>query len=93
MVAGTWVTVELGDARDPVLGGLQAQEPLGSQHGDLQELVFIGTDLDAAALRGALEWALLTPKETRAGAALWKRLDDPFPEWDRGIDPHSLHDH
>lgn len=52
-----------------------------------QELVFIGTQLDAQALKAALTGCLLRPKETAPAA-------DPFPAWDTyGIDETCEHEH
>jgi G3E family GTPase len=46
-----------------------------------QELVFIGTRLDASALRSQLDAALLTEAELAQGPDGWKTLHDPFPTW------------
>jgi G3E family GTPase len=54
------------------------QEPWGDRR---QELVFIGVEVDEAALRKRLEAALLTPKELEAGPSRWAKLKDPFPAW------------
>lgn len=52
-----------------------------------QELVFIGTHLDAEALRAALTGCLM--REGEAPAA-----DDPFPAWDTyGFDESCEHEH
>ncbi|MFI9270871.1 GTP-binding protein [Kitasatospora sp. NPDC052896] len=53
-----------------------------------QELVFIGTELAADALRTALTGCLLDEAEHAAGPRAWVGLDDPFPAWD----PHDHHD-
>jgi G3E family GTPase len=45
-----------------------------------QELVFIGTNLPQAAIRGALDQCLVGP-ETGFDAELSQRLSDPFPDW------------
>ncbi len=47
-----------------------------------QELVFIGTALDEAAIRSRLDGALLTDREMTAGPNRWRRFSDPLPEWD-----------
>ncbi len=54
------------------------QEPWGDRR---QELVFIGVELDEAALRAKLDAALLTKKELEAGPKSWRKLRDPFPAW------------
>lgn len=54
------------------------QDPWGDRR---QELVFIGVDLDEAALRAKLDMALLTKKELAAGPKSWRKLRDPFPAW------------
>ena len=59
------------------------QEPWGDRR---QELVFIGVELDEAALRAKLDAALLTKKELALGPEGWRALRDPFPEWsDDGV--------
>jgi G3E family GTPase len=55
-----------------------------------QELVLIGTDLDADAWRGKFDACLLTDEEWAQGPEGWKRFSDPFPSWD--IEEHT-HDH
>lgn len=55
-----------------------------------QELVLIGTDLDADAWRGKFDACLLSDEEWAQGPEGWKRFSDPFPSWD--IDEHT-HDH
>jgi G3E family GTPase len=46
-----------------------------------QELVFIGVNLDEAALRGALDACLLTDAEMDLGPERWAFFEDPFPAW------------
>jgi G3E family GTPase len=51
--------------------------------GDRQiELVFIGIDMDEAAIRARLDRCVLTPKEFEQGFDRWARMPDPLPEWD-----------
>jgi len=54
------------------------QEPWGDRR---QELVFIGVEMEEAALRAKLDAALLTRRELALGAKRWARLRDPFPAW------------
>jgi len=51
-----------------------------------QELVFIGTRLDEAALRGVLDAALVGP-ETGFDPASAAHLVDPFPPWQAALHP------
>jgi G3E family GTPase len=53
-------------------------EPWGDRR---QELVFIGVDLDEAALRARLDLALLTDEEWARGPTQWAQFEDPFPPW------------
>jgi hypothetical protein len=51
-------------------------------YGDRQnELVFIGTGIDRAALEAAFHHCVLTDRELAAGAEGWQAFDDPFPDW------------
>ncbi len=54
------------------------QEPYGDRR---QEIVFIGTGMDEAALRAALGACLLDAAEMAEGHAAWAALPDPFPAW------------
>lgn len=46
-----------------------------------QELVFIGMQMDEAALRRQLDAALLTDKEMALGPQGWQFFSDPVPAW------------
>ncbi len=48
-----------------------------------QEIVFIGTDMDEAAIRRRLDSCLVGPGDEMQVKA-WKKLKDPFPAWKRG---------
>ena len=52
----------------------------------LHEVVFIGREMDRAAIEQAWKSMHLNDKETRKGAAGingWRDLSDPFPQWQR----------
>jgi hypothetical protein len=53
-------------------------EPWGDRR---QEIVFIGAGMREAALRAALDAALLTDAEMARNARTWARFEDPFPVW------------
>ncbi|MER5211914.1 GTP-binding protein [Streptomyces sp. NPDC002838] len=71
-------------------GAVARFEPSAARDPDApyaQELVFIGTQLDAEALKAALTDCLMRPNETAPAA-------DPFPAWDTyGIDEACEHEH
>jgi G3E family GTPase len=48
-----------------------------------QELVFIGREMDQAALRSALDACLVGTEEARFDAEAYRTLSDPFPAWRR----------
>eukprot|EP00879_Flechtneria_rotunda_P023271 GHRR01024614.1.p1 GENE.GHRR01024614.1~~GHRR01024614.1.p1 ORF type:complete len:181 (-),score=34.36 GHRR01024614.1:241-783(-) len=55
------------------------------QWGDrCQELVWIGINMDEAAIRRMLDACLLTDEEMALGPKGWAMLDDPLPPWDVG---------
>jgi G3E family GTPase len=53
-------------------------EPYGDRR---QEMVFIGVDMDEAAIRRSLDACLLTDAEMKGGPKAWAKLSDPFPVW------------
>lgn len=55
------------------------QEPHGDRR---QELVFIGIELDQAAVTRQLDACLLTPAEMDGGIESWQKFSDPFPRWE-----------
>jgi G3E family GTPase len=46
-----------------------------------QELVFIGINLDEAAVRAGLDACLLSDEEWQLGVTGWRTFNDPFLEW------------
>ena len=55
-------------------------EPYGDRY---QELVFIGQNMDQAAIEADLRQCQLSDAEMRRGMAAWRSLPDPFPRWQR----------
>ncbi|WP_323750394.1 zinc metallochaperone GTPase ZigA [Marinobacter sp.] len=54
-------------------------EPFGDMR---QELVFIGQNIDQAAVTRELDECLLDEQQLLAGKAFWQTLNDPFPVWE-----------
>jgi G3E family GTPase len=55
------------------------EKPWGDRR---QELVFIGHEMDRAAIEAGLEAALLTDAEVALGARGWARFPDPIDRWE-----------
>jgi G3E family GTPase len=49
-----------------------------------QELVFIGRNMDRAAIEAGLKTALLTDAEVALGMRKWRKFTDPFDAWEMG---------
>jgi G3E family GTPase len=61
---------ELDERWDPLVGDR------------INELVFIGVDMDEAALRATLDACIVTPAEFEQGFDAWRRFPDPLPQWE-----------
>lgn len=53
-------------------------EPYGDR---MQELVFIGVEMDRESIERGLEECLLSDAEMKVGPKAWKRYEDPFGVW------------
>jgi G3E family GTPase len=56
------------------------KEPYGDR---ISEVVFIGANMDRAAVEKTWKAAQLTHTEHRKGVKQWAQLPDPFPSWER----------
>jgi G3E family GTPase len=56
------------------------QLPYGDR---INEVVFIGCDMDRHEIEQAFNRTRLTYTETRKGMQYWRTLSDPFPDWSR----------
>lgn len=59
---------------DPIVGDRQT------------EIVFIGVDMDEAAIRARLDSCVVTGREFEKGPKKWAHFRDPLPEWDLSCD-------
>ncbi|MYN40442.1 GTP-binding protein [Duganella sp. FT109W] len=66
-------------------GKIASVEPVGrwaEPYDDrFNEVVFIGQNLDRAAIEEAFSYCVLTDGEAAAGEAVWQHYPDPFPPW------------
>jgi len=68
-------------------GKIASLEPVGQwaepydDNDRVNEVVFIGRNMDRAAIEDAFSRCVLTAAEQAAGVAAWRRFPDPFPEW------------
>jgi G3E family GTPase len=78
-----WLATRIGVAGEwSTAGGVIHVGPAGAWWDEPgQELVFIGIDLDAAAVTARLDACLLDDAELAAGPAAWSSLPDPWPVW------------
>ena len=60
------------------------QEPFGDR---LNEVVFIGRDMDRALIELAWDELHLSQAEARKGLKGWREFPDPFPSWQRAAAP------
>jgi len=65
-------------------------EPYGDR---MQQLVYIGIDLDQQKIRAALDRCLLTDREMKGGPEKWAKMKDPFGEWQIEPADAELHAH
>ncbi|MCK9384153.1 MAG: zinc metallochaperone GTPase ZigA [Nevskia sp.] len=80
--AGFWWASEMAEMPEDPEHVAHLRKDWHAEFGDRrQELVFIGIDMDEAALRRRLDFCLLTDAEMRLGQAGWHSLPDPFPTW------------
>jgi G3E family GTPase len=78
---GFWWASPKADKAEPAIME-RLREVWDSTYGDRrQEMVFIGIDIDEAAIRARLEHCLLTDDEIELGHHRWHTLPDPFPRW------------
>jgi len=59
------------------------EEPWGDRR---QEIVIIGKDMNEKQIIQDLEECLLTDSEYAKGIESWKKLKDPFPDWDKNLE-------
>ncbi|MYM83423.1 GTP-binding protein [Duganella sp. FT50W] len=66
-------------------GKIASVEPVGrwaEPYDDrVNEVVFIGRDMDRDAIEEAFAYCVLTDGEQAAGEAAWRGFADPFPQW------------
>jgi len=81
--SGLWLAVQPPELW-PVENEAEREEILAQWHEDygdrIQELVFIGINMDKDKLIEALDACLLTPEEIAEGQDAWRDYADPFPD-------------
>lgn len=68
------------DAESVAAATSRYEEPYGDR---MQEIVFIGIEMDEQAIRDELNSCLLTQDELKLGFDNWTKLPDPFPRWQK----------
>ena len=63
------------------------QEPYGDR---IQEMVFIGIDMNRADIEARLNDCLLTDEEMQLGPEGWTAFEDPFGEWEREAEEETI---
>jgi len=63
------------------------QEPYGDR---MQEMVFIGIDMNRADIEARLNDCLLTDEEMQLGPEGWTAFEDPFGEWEREAEEETI---
>jgi len=81
--AGMWFAALAPEelAQTPEYAAMAAELSDGPWGDRRQELVFIGQQLDRAAIERDLSMCLLTDEEVAVGPAGWSELEDPFGDW------------
>jgi len=102
-IAGNTLSIEPGGRwmasipADEVMADEELREYVGltwhPEWGDRrQELVFIGVEMEQAAITRSLGACLLTDAEMAAGHGAWNAYRDPFPSWEYVDAPDELND-
>jgi G3E family GTPase len=81
---GAWWSASPEDEwpQDPILRA-EIESSIEGEYGDRrQELVVIGEHMNRDVVRAALDGCLLTDEEFALGWKRWRRLEDPFDDWE-----------
>jgi len=78
--AGHWIaTLPAGEVNQLRLEEPEHFEQWDAEYGDrINEVVFIGVEMDRTAVEVSLDGCLLTDEEMRAD---WAAFEDPLPQW------------
>ncbi len=78
-----WIVTPKDDYPDDPNLLAEIQSTMQGESGDRrQELVIIGMDMDRDAIVAGLDGCLLTDTEMKLGWKKWRKLEDPFEEWE-----------